>query len=234
MTAEARQADGMRTRAPAPRRTAGRPRRILLVDDHPAVRYGICQLLSGQDEGITIVEAGAATRDTVDLARWLDVAVVDYHLGDRDGLWLTQQIKQLPSPPPVLIYSAFADPPLAAAAIAAGADGLVRKTALAAELYIAIRRLFHGRSYFPTVPRALAVALGSRLDQRERAIFWMLIQGVGPNEICSQLSITPEELRRHRRSMVDVIAPNAGLASLSARTSAPLDYRRPRRPYPGA
>jgi DNA-binding NarL/FixJ family response regulator len=224
----------MSTQAPAPRRTAGRPLRILLVDDHPAVRYGICQLLSGQDEGITIVEAGAATRETVDLARWLDVAVVDYHLGDRDGLWLTQQIKRLSSPPPVLIYSAFADPTLAAAAIVAGADGLVRKTAVAAELYIAIRRLFHGRAYFPTVPRALAIALGSRLERRERAIFWMLIQGVGPQEICSQLSITSAELQRHRSSMVDAIAPHAGVASLTARTSAPLDYRRPRRRYPGA
>jgi len=224
----------MSTQAPAPRRTAGRPLRILLVDDHPAVRYGICQLLAGQEEGITIVEAGAATRDTVDLARWLDVAVVDYHLGYRDGLWLTQQIKQLRSPPPVLIYSAFADPTLAAAAIAAGADGLVRKTALAAELYIAIRRLFHGRAYFPSVPRALAVALSSRLDRRDRAIFWMLIQGVPPKEICSTLSISPAELQCRRSSMVDVIAPNAGIASLTARTRAPLDYRRPPRRYPGA
>jgi DNA-binding NarL/FixJ family response regulator len=224
----------MSTQAPAPRRTAGRPLRVLLVDDHPAVRYGICQLLSGQDEGITIVEAGAATRDTVDLARWIDVAVVDYHLGDRDGLWLTQQIKQLPSPPPVLIYSAFADPTLAAAAIVAGADGLVRKTALAAELYIAIRRLFHGRAYFPAVPRALAVALGSRLERRDRAIFWMLIHGVSPQEICSRLSITPAELQGRRSSMVDMIAPNAGVASLTARRNAPLDYRRPLRRYPRA
>jgi DNA-binding NarL/FixJ family response regulator len=223
----------MSTQAPAPRRTAGRPLRILLVDDHPAVRYGICQLLAGQAEGITVVEASEATRDTVDLARWLDVAVVDYHLGDRDGLWLTQQIKQLPSPPPVLIYSAFADPTLAAAAIVAGADGLVRKTALVAELYIAIRRLFHGRAYFPTVPRALAIALGSRLEQRDRAIFWMLIHGVTPAEICSRLSITPAELQRRRSSMVDAIAPNAVTAGLSPRTHAPLAYRRPRRRYPG-
>ena len=224
----------MHTRAPAPRRSAGRPFHILLVDDHPAVRYGIRQLLAGQAEGITIVEAAAATRDTVDLARWIDVAVVDYHLGDLDGLWLTQQIKELRSPPPVLIYSAFADPTLAAAAIVAGADGLVRKTSLAAELYIAIRRLFHGRAYLPAVPRGLAVALGSRLEPRDRAIFWMLIQGVAPAEICSRLSIKPTDLQRHRRSMVAAIAPNGGVASLTARTRAPLDYRRPRRRYPGA
>lgn len=224
----------MQTRAPAPRRSAGRPFHILLVDDHPAVRYGIRQLLRGQDDGITIVEAAAATRDTVDLARWIDIAVLDYHLGDRDGLWLTQQIKELPSAPPVLIYSAFADPTLAAAAIVAGADGLVRKTALAAELYIAIRRLFHGRAYFPAVPRRLAVALGSRLEPRERAIFWMLIHGVSPAEICSRLSIDPEELQRRRRSMVATIAPNGGLASLTARTRAPLEYRRSRRRHPGA
>ena len=158
----------MTASAPAPRRSGGLPIHILLVDDHPAVRHGIRRLLATQGDLDTIAETGTASKETAELARWADVAVVDYHLGDRDGLWLTQEIKRRPSPSPVLIYSAFADVALAAAALVAGADGLLRKTALAEELCIAIRRLFHGRQYFPAIPEATAAALRSRLEARDQ------------------------------------------------------------------
>jgi DNA-binding NarL/FixJ family response regulator len=88
---------------------------VLLVDDHPAVGHGIRQLIADQPDIVMIAEHGAASRDTSVVARWADVAVVDYHLGDRDGLWLTREIKQRPGAPPVLIYSAFADTSLAVA-----------------------------------------------------------------------------------------------------------------------
>lgn len=224
----------MSTQAPAPRRSAGRPLRVLLVDDHPAVRYGVRQLLAGQAHGAAIVEAGEATSAVCDLARWVDVAVIDYHLGDRDGLWLTQRIKQQVSPPPVLIYSAFADPTLAAAAILADADGLLRKTVLPAELYITIRRLLRGRKHFPVIPRAFAVSLGSRLEPRDRAIFWMLIHGVAPGEIVDRLGITPAELLECRRAAVSQLAPQSVAASLTAGARVPLEYGRPRRRYPEA
>src|SRR5438067_5229093 len=105
--------------APAPRRSAGLPTQVLLVDDHPAVRHGVRRLIEAQHDRIAVTEAASASEETSELARWADVAVIDYHLGGRDGLWLTQQIKRGPSSPPVLLYSAFADGVLAAAAVVA-------------------------------------------------------------------------------------------------------------------
>jgi DNA-binding NarL/FixJ family response regulator len=206
---------------------------VLLVDDHPAVRHGIRQLLAAQGDLDIVAEASSASGVTSELARWVDVAVIDYHLGDRDGLWLTHRIKQLPSPPPVLIYSAFADPRLAAAAIIAGADGLLRKSAVAAELYIAIRRLLHGRSYFPAIPKGVDAALRARLGPRDRAIYSMLIHEMAPTEVADRLGITPAELQERRRAIVGAIAPNGAATSLTARARAPLDYRRRRGRYPG-
>src|SRR5437016_1394358 len=52
----------MTTQAPPARRSGGRPLRILLVDDHPAVRYGVRQLLAGHVDEVAIVEAGEARR----------------------------------------------------------------------------------------------------------------------------------------------------------------------------
>jgi DNA-binding NarL/FixJ family response regulator len=212
--------------APAPRRSGGLPIHVLLVDDHPAVRHGIRQLLATQSDLLTIAEAASASAATSELARWVDVAVVDYHLGDRDGLWLTQQIKQHASAPPVLIYSAFADLPLAIAAIVAGADGLLSKSAIAEELCIAIRRLFHGRQYLPAIPDSIAGALRSRLEPADRSIFSMLIHGLPPAKISSRLGISRAELEARRRAMLQAIAPKAGRGAEGEPATAPLDYDR--------
>jgi DNA-binding NarL/FixJ family response regulator len=221
----------MSTPAPAPRRSAGLPIHVVLVDDHPAVRHGIRELIGTQADLVTIAEAGSASQATADLARWADVAVIDYHLGGRDGLWLTQEIKQRPSPPPVLLYSAFADVPLAAAAIVAGADGVLNKSVLADEVTIAIRRLFHGRHYLPAIPDATVAALSARLNPRDRAIFAMLIDGLGRPEVVSRLGITFAELKARRRIIVRALMPAVARPRLPDPTRAPLEYeRRVRRP----
>jgi DNA-binding NarL/FixJ family response regulator len=222
--------------APAPRRRGGRPIHVLLVDDHPAVRHGIRQLLTTQGDLDMVAETGSASVATSELARWTDIAVIDYYLGGRDGLWLTQQIKRRPSAPPVLIYSAFADATLAAAAIVAGADGLLAKTALTEELCIAIRRLFHGRQYFPAIPGSIAGALRSRLDAADQAIFSMMLHGAGPGEIRSLLGLTAADLEERRQVILCAIAPCTARSGRTVPPHAPLDYQRPRRRrrYPAA
>ncbi len=220
----------MSTRAPAPRRSAGLPIHVVLVDDHPAVRHGVRQLISAQDDLVTIAEAGWASQATADLARWADVVVVDYHLGGRDGLWLTQEIKQRPSPPPVLVYSAFADATLSAAAIVAGADGVLSKTALADEVTIAIRRLFHGRQYLPAIPESSVGALRARLTPGDQAIFSLLIHGLERAEAASQLGITVPELDARRRQIVRTIAPDAPRHGLPDPSGTPLAFDRRQRP----
>jgi DNA-binding NarL/FixJ family response regulator len=207
------------------------PIHVLLVDDHPAVRHGIRQLIDDQPDMVMIAEHGSASRDTSEVARWADVAVVDYHLGDRDGLWLTRQIKQRPGAPPVLIYSAFADTALAVAAVVAGADGLLPKATLGEELTIAIRRLIHGRQYFPAIPASVAAALSARLAPDDQAILSMLVHGIPAGEIASQLQMTPGELEARRQLIVRAIAPKGAPRGVPPESGLVLDYDRPlRRP----
>ena len=92
---------------------------VLLVDDHPGVRYGGRRLIDEQPDLVTVAEAGSAFEATSGLGRWVEVAVIDHHLGDSDGLSLALEIKRRPSAAAVLIYSAFAEITLAIAAIVA-------------------------------------------------------------------------------------------------------------------
>ena len=205
------------------------PIHVLLVDDHPAVRHGIRQLIFDQPDMTMVAEHGSASADTSAVARWANVAVIDYHLGDRDGLWLARQIKRHARPPAILIYSAFADTALAVRAIVAGADGMLAKTTLADELTIAIRRLADGRQYFPAVPGSVTGALAARLEPGDRPIFSALIDGIAPEQISSRLGIAAAELEARRELILRAIAPTAARSDRHAAPQLPLDYERPRR-----
>jgi DNA-binding NarL/FixJ family response regulator len=210
------------------RRSAGLPIHVLLVDDHPAVRRGIKLLISEQPDLTTIGEAADAFEAAGEAARWADVAVIDYHLGGRDGLWLARQLRRRPRPPRVLIYSACADHALTVAAIIAGADGLLSKTALDQELCAAIRRLASGRQHFPDVPGSLTRGLRAHLGRRDQAIFDMLLHGIPAQDVVARLGIDSALLEVRREAILEAIAPKAGRPSIP-RARAPLDYDRPRR-----
>ena len=205
--------------------------RVLVVDDHPAVRHGVVRLIEQQPDMVVCATAGNADDALGGAAA--DVAVLDYHLGVRDGLWLTRRLKGLARPPRVLIYSAFADHTLAAAATIAGADGLLGKGTLAEELPLAIRRLAAGRLSLPAVAAPIADALRSRLQSRDQAIFGMLLHGIDPAEVRAALGISSAELETRRTAILNSLSPQRGPAG-QATTSLPLDYERPqrRRGYP--
>lgn len=201
--------------------------RVLIVDDHPAVRHGVMRLIEEQPDMDVIASAASAdTALAVDATA--DVAVLDFNLGARDGLWLTGRLKRLDKPPHVLIYSAFADQTLAVAATIAGADGLLGKGTLAEELSIAIRRLAGGRQSLPAVKAPVANALRSRLQSRDQAIFGMLLHGIAPAEIADALAITPDELEARRATILRSLSPQLEIAG-PARAFAPLDYELPQR-----
>jgi DNA-binding NarL/FixJ family response regulator len=194
-----------RSTAPYALRTDGGPTRVrvLVVDDHPAVRLGLLQLLDDQPD-FDVVDAACSAEEARSLAERepIDVAVVDYQLGSRSGLWLTRMLKRLERPPGVVIYSAFSDGPLAAACVVAGADGLVNKGGPGAELCHAIRAVARGQSRLPLVPPTLAGAMRRRLGSEEQAIFGMLLAGIDPDEVAATLGISPGSLDSRRWAML--------------------------------
>jgi two-component system, NarL family, response regulator DevR len=135
-----------------------RPVRVLIVDDHSAVRAGVAGVLAAEAD-LDPVAVVATPRDAAAEARRLspEVAIVDYHLPGRDGLSLTIELKRLPHPPAVLIYSAFADARLAVGAIVAGADGIVKKSSTGQELCAAVRSAARGLRATPDVPSEMRV-----------------------------------------------------------------------------
>ncbi len=188
--------------------------RVLVVDDHPAVRVGLEQLLQDQP-GFAVVAAVETAESAVERAEreGADVAVVDYHLGGHNGLWVSRKLKQLDRPPRVVIFSAFANDHLAASCAVAGVDALLNKGSLGSELCEAVRSVANGRRLLPRVPAPTADLLRRRLDGAEQVTFGMLLAGIGPGDVCETLGITPHELAAQEASMLAKLESLPGEAS---------------------
>jgi len=177
--------------------------RLLVVDDHPAVRAGLRELLA--DEADFVVVAAVDTAEAgLEVAKRepIDVAVVDYQLAGRNGLWLSRKLKRLPLPPAVLIYSAYTDGVLAAAAVVAEADALVSKGSLGSDLCREIRYTAVGEGHLPALPPRLAESLRRRLDHDEQALFGLLLAGLPPTEVAATLGLTPAAMEARLRELL--------------------------------
>jgi len=178
--------------------------RVLVVDDHSAVRSGIEALLEGEPD-LEPVGTASGAAEALALARQTrpDVAIVDFQLGDSDGLALCRQLKELPEPVRVVVYSAYADGPLALAGVIAGADGVVHKAALATELCDAVRAAAAGRRIIPPAAPGAQAIVAARLDPQDLPILAMLIDGTEPDEIAKVLGMQPRWLAARRWAMLD-------------------------------
>jgi len=173
---------------------------VLVVDDHPAVRWGLVQLLEDQPDlyvAAIATTAEAAVTVADDVAA--DVVVVDYQLRARNGLWVTCRAKALDRPPGVVIFSACANSHLAANCAVAGADALLNMGSLGDDLCKAIRAVARGRRLIPRVSQETAGSLQARLrSEQERMILGMLLAGVRGGDIAKAMGIGEDDLTRRR------------------------------------
>jgi DNA-binding NarL/FixJ family response regulator len=169
---------------------------VLVVDDHPALRAGLEQLLD-QEAGYRLLEAVSSE---VELAtalgrHWPDVVVMDYALTRGDGLSACFRLKQRPHPPGVVLYSAYVDDVFAVPATLAQADAIVSKNDSVEVLLTAINAVAAGESRVPPPDPELIEAASARLDAEDLPIVGMLFARVRVDDIATTLGVEPREVR---------------------------------------
>ncbi len=173
------------------------PIRILVVDDHPAVREGLAILVSSQGmevcaEAGTRIEALARVKESRP-----DLAIVDLSLDREDGLLLIANLRA--GGVPVLVYSMHNDLHHVEGAFAAGALGYVTKSEFRGVLAEAIHKVCAGRRFVS--PRAAVVlaerVVGSQaggtaaaLSAKEQEVYDLLGKGEGTFEIAAAMGIS--------------------------------------------
>ncbi|HEU4975843.1 MAG TPA: response regulator transcription factor [Baekduia sp.] len=178
--------------------------RLLIVDDHPAMRAGLTAVLRAEPGIVPLATASSAEDLEPALHRTRpDVVLLDYHLPGSDGLRLCRRIKQELPAPGVLLYSAYADASLVIPAILAGADGLLNKSVPANELYDALRAVARGDRVLPPVPRQLMNQASQELDSEDLPILSMVLDGTPTAEVAKTLRMEPRAVLARIDTMID-------------------------------
>lgn len=179
--------------------------RILVVDDHFIVRIGLVALINTEPDLQVVGEADDGEQ-AVRLFEKLrpDMVLMDVRMPGKSGHDATRHIRQLSTSAHVLMLSAFDGDEDIHAALTAGAQGYVLKSATGEELIPAIRAVAAGRQW---IPHEVATRLKSRnsyeqLTARELDVLKELARGLANKEIADALKISEYTTKDHLKSIL--------------------------------
>jgi len=182
--------------------------RVIIADNHPAFREGLCRLLSDEKEIEVVGQAGDG-EEVVNLARELkpDVAIVDVAMPKMSGIEATKRIKESSPETAVLIVSAFNYQTYILASLRAGAAGYLTKDTPIRELVTAVRLAHAGdgiidRSAANNIIRHLISDKNGKkgnldLYPREIEVLKLTARGMRNKEIARELNISERTVQAH-------------------------------------
>jgi two-component system response regulator NreC len=198
---------------------------ILIADDHPIVREGLRQLLETQPDIKVVGEAGDGI-EALERARELvpDVVLLDIAMPRMSGLEAVRLIREAVPETRIVVLSMYEKEAYAHQVIEAGAHGYVLKGEPSSEMLAAIRAACADRYYFSSKVHADVIRgyIGGRphaetskgfdsLSERERQIFFLLIEGNTSPQIGKILCLSVKTVEKHRASICRKIGTSSPL-----------------------
>jgi DNA-binding NarL/FixJ family response regulator len=185
--------------------------RVVLADDHVAVREGLRLLIEGQPDMEVVAEASDGV-SAVEHAKALKPAVVvmDISMPGMNGLVATRTLRaQLPDTA-VIILTRHGDDAYLQELLRAGAAGYVLKQSPAAELLQAVRAVAAGGQYLDSSLTGRVTAgfvgrksrgpkqPGAALSERESEVLRLIASGYSNKEIAGQLDLSVKTVEVHK------------------------------------
>jgi len=194
--------------------------RILILEEHPLLRYGVAHFLNSQPDMIVCGET-----DNIRDARQKiqeskpQLLLTALRLGTGDSIEFLKALKSERPTLLILVYSAFEETIFAERAFRAGAEGYVMKKAPKEELLNAIREIMSGNIYVshdvamrsfkksletrseeqhPSTPPSVGI---EKLSDREMHIFFLLGSGLGNSQIAHSLNLSVKTIESHRENI---------------------------------
>ena len=203
-----------------------RPIRVLVADDHPAVRSGLVALLDSAAD-ITVIAEAADGESAVAAAREHrpDVVLTDVRMPGATGIEITPRLRETGAN--VLVISGFDLDDYVLGALAAGADGYLVKTEDPQRILAAVRDVHRGDAVLSAAAtRAVVGALRERstpveqgretamspapgrrpsrgarpepdFTRREEDVLALVAQGLSNQQIASQLFVEITTVKSH-------------------------------------
>lgn len=198
-------------------------KRVLIVDDHDALRRGIRALIETRPNFMVVAEAASGHAAIEEARRTApDIAIIDYSLPELNGLDLTVALKRELPRMEILVYTMQGRDEIITGVLKAGARGYVMKSDSEEHLLAALDALSLRRPYFSgAVSDALLKQFlqtnrqinADVLTHREREVVQLIAEGKINKQIASMLAISVKTVETHRAS---------AMQKLNLRTTADL------------
>jgi two-component system, NarL family, response regulator DevR len=201
--------------ATAARGSAGRPFRILVVDDHEVVRQGLVALLDRRPNFQVVAEAGTVEEALAQAhLHQPDIVIMDVRLPDGSGVEACREIRADLPDTRVVMLTSFPDDEAVLSAIVAGAAGYLLKQIRARDLIAGLEAVGRGESLLdPAVTeRVLArvrqIASGeihdelSGLTPQERKILMLVAEGMTNKEIAAEIFLSDKTVKNYVSSIL--------------------------------
>ena len=189
--------------------------RIVVADDHPIFRDGVCKLLELEDD----LEVVAQADDGLEVLGMLqrsepDILLLDLRMPGLDGLATLQRLEMAQTKSRVIVLTASDDQHDFVETLKRGAAGIVRKQAATETLISCIRHVHAGEMWLD--PQTTAAVIhqfvapadapgpgesagqeGSQLSPREREIVALVTLGFKNQAIAEKLSIAEQTVKNY-------------------------------------
>jgi DNA-binding NarL/FixJ family response regulator len=186
--------------------------KVLIVDDHPAIREALGLRIAAQPD-LEVCGEAADVREALRLAEATapDVAVIDISLRTGNGLDLIKRLLARDEQVRAIVWSMYSEDLYAERALRAGAMGYLNKGQATAEILEAIRVVLGGKLYLSpamsdkllkrSVGRAAEECGRSPLESlsdRELDVFRLVGQGRKTQEVAEQLHLSVKTVETYR------------------------------------
>ena len=196
--------------------------RIVVADDHPIFRDGLCRLLA-LEEDFEVVGLAQDGRQVLDLLEQQepDILLLDLKMPGLDGLATLQKLQAAKRKTKVIVLTASEDKNEFVQAMKLGTSGIVLKQTATELLIKSIRKVHEGEIWLDShttaaVMRQFASAdepapssSGPRererppLSQREREIVALVAQGFKNKEMAEKMFISEQTVKNHLHNIFD-------------------------------
>ena len=186
--------------------------RVMLVDDHDLIRYGLRRLLEDQT-GIEVVEEADCGEKALEKVRAAkpDVVLMDINMPGIGGFEATSRMNKSYPESKIVVLTAQTEGPLPKRILEAGASGYLTKGCPVEEMVEAIQKVHKGQRYIaPTIAQQLALSMlpGEEsiidvLSQRELQVLIMISRGMRTNTISEKLNLSPKTVSTYRKRLHD-------------------------------
>lgn len=191
---------------------------ILIIEDDPETRSGLCQHIEASD-ALSVAGAGGSVAEGIALLDSaqppVDVLLVDLGLPDGTGEDVIRHARSLAQPPEIMVITVFGDEQHVVSAIEAGATGYLLKDSSRESLAQSIHDLLNGGSPItPIIARHILRRFGGarsapaelaeaqdedtpKLTPRESEVLSMVARGYTNNEIADLLQMSFHTVTSH-------------------------------------